>query len=1119
MLRAENCSNGSAKRTIDLPCQLQPRLSSMLAVLVNPTFLTSSDSQTSIHAMIECVQLRGERAEPAHKKRVLWLYLLILFLCLPLYGIDRNLRLDQLYHTGWTHIEGSPGEVHALAQTTDGYLWLGTATGLFRFDGIRFQPYKPQSGQVFPQRGVISLFATPEGGLWVGYLYGGVSLIKNGKVTDYGQSEGLPSSAVLSFARDRQGTIWIAAGKEGLARLEGSHWRKIGTDWGFAGPANTVFVDRSGTVWVGTPSSVKYLSERGNKFQVAAQGLLRVRNFSESSDGTLWMAESGYGVRPVPSPASNDGRSGPSVLVGSQAITFDSHGSLWITTLGNGIRRVPYPDRLHQPKIKGPSAWQVSDSGVEEFTAQNSLTSDYVYCVLEDREGNVWIGTSGGLDRFQQSPVVSVLVEPIVSRGALPIPSLHSFMTSALAAGDQGGLWAAGIGPQLLLKIQDDKIASQLRDRYVDCIYRDPSGILWFATPWSIFRLADERLHPISRPQGSVAYNYMSAVPAGRGEILRRLKLPPAGGISVSPQSRVKAMTQDRLGRLWVSMESGTFRLERSGWTSLESLGGPQGTATAELTDSQGRIWFGFSNVVAMLDGDRIRMFSGKDGIHIGTVTSIQEKGTNIWIGGEFGLEFFDGSRFLPVNPSDGSVFGGISGIVVDTEDGLWFSENRGLIHIREAQLRQLGSGKVEIESFGLLDGLTAELRGSLASPPATQTTDGRIWFATTKGLAWINPKRIVRNTVSPPVLIESVTANGRKYDDLTVLKLPPRTINLQIDYTATSLTVPQRVRFRYKLEGQDKEWQDAGTRREAFYTNLDPGSYQFRVIACNNDGVWNEVGSTLHFVVLPAFWQTVWFRVLCIIALSGCLWLLYLLRLKQATAQVHQRLGVRLEERVRIARELHDTLLQGFQGLVLRFDAVMKTIPENHPARGLMENVLDRADEVLLEGRERVRDLRHDETSTSELPDMLAAHGKELARDHAIRFSLSVIGTQQPIDPIVGDEVYRIGQEALTNAFRHSQSAKIELEITYEHSRLQLRVRDDGIGINHDVLHRGRDGHWGLVGMRERTKKIGGQLKIWSQEGAGTEIEVTVPAAVAYPLSGNGHHWQWIERLRRSIR
>lgn len=1045
-----------------------------------------------------------------------WLCSWFLLLCTPLYGIDRDRRVDQLFHTTWTYIEGAPGQVQALAQTTDGYLWLGTATGLFRFDGIRFQPYKPQSGQAFPQRNVVSLFAEPDGGLWVGFWYGGVSLIKDGSVTNYGTQQGLPSSAVLAFAHDQQNAIWIAAGKDGLARLEGSHWKKIGTDWGFSGPANTVFVDHAGTVWVGTPTSVEYLLKGKNQFRMAARGLLRIKNFAESPDGELWMAETGYGVRPVPLPGKNSGR--PPILVGSQAITFDNQGSLWITTLGNGIRRVPYPDHLHDPMRKGPSAWQLPSSEVEAFTPQNGLTSDYIYCVLQDREGNVWFGTSGGLDRFRQSPVVSVSVAPISYRGALPIPSLHSFTTSAMTAGYQGAVWAAGIGPQVLLKIQDDKVVAQLRDRYIDCAYRDADGAIWLATPWSIFHLADKHLDSIGSGPGAITYNYIGVVPVGQGLTLRRLDLPRTDGIAVNLQSRVKAITQDQSRRLWVSTESGTFRIERSSWTSLASLGGPQGTATAEFTDSEGHIWFGFTNMVAVLDGNKVRILSGKDGIQVGTITSIQGDGRKIWIGGEFGLESFDGARFQPIVPVDGSAFGGISGIVSDSEGGLWFSENRGIIHIREAQLQHLSSSEVEFESFGLLDGLTAELRGSLASPSTIQTRDGRLWFATTKGLAWINPKRIARNTVPPPVLIESVIADGRKYNKSTLLKLPPRTASLQIAYTATSLAIPERVRFRYKLEGQDKEWQEAGTRREAFYTNLDPGSYQFHVIACNNDGVWNETGTVLQFTVLPAFYQTAWFRILCIIALAGCLWSLYLLRLKRATAQVQQRLGAQMEERTRIARELHDTLLQGFQGLVLRFGAVMKTIPKDHPAHKLLESVLDRADGVLLEGRERVRDLRHDEISANELPDMLAAWGEELGRNHAVRFSLSILGTQQPLDPAAGNEIYRIGQEALTNAFQHSKASKIEIELTYDHSCLRLRVRDDGVGMNQDVLLRGREGHWGLVGMRERTQNIGGQLKIWSQDRAGTEIELVIPAAIAYPLSGK-RRWHWIARILRAGR
>jgi signal transduction histidine kinase/ligand-binding sensor domain-containing protein len=824
----------------------------------------------------------------------------LLFLCVPLYGIDRNRSLDQIYHSSWTYVEGAPGQIHALAQTTDGYLWLGAATGLYRFDGIRFQSYKPRTGQDFPQRNVVSLLSTPDGGLWVGYWYGGVSFIKNGRVTNYGKSEGLPSDAVLTFVRDRHGTIWIAAGEGGLARLEGSRWQKIGIDWGFAGAADTAFVDHAGTVWVGTPTSVEYLVGGGHRFQIAAQHLRLVRNFAEEPNGTLWMAEGGYGVRPVPLPGKNNGNREPAVLVGSQAITFDNQGSLWITTAGNGIRRVPYPKRLHHPK-PGPSAWQFHNSDVQAFTQQDGLTSDYVHCVLQDREGNVWFGTSGGLDRFQQSPVVSVPLRPISYRGALPIPSLSSFTASALAAGDQGALWAAGIGPQVLLEIQNDKIATQLRDRPVDCAYRDPNDVIWLATPSSVLRLEREHSDAITSKPGAVTYKYRGAVHVGQELILSQLDLPTAGGVTVSPQSRVKAITQDWLGRLWISMGSGTFRLERSGWTSLKSLGGPQGTATAEFTDSEGRIWFGFANKVAMLKGNRVRIFSGKDGVQIGAITSIQGEGKKIWIGGELGLEFFDGTRFQPVRPSDGGAFGGVSGIVADPGYGLWFSENRGIIHIPEAQLRRVASGKVEFESFGLLDGLTAQLRGSLASPSAVQTADGRIWYATTKGVAWINPKRILRNEMPPPVSIVSVSSGSHSLPISGAVKFAAGTHTIEIDYTALSLSVPERVRFRYKLEGVDTEWQNVGTRRQAYYSNLGPGHYRFRVIACNNDSVWNYVGASINFSIAPAYYQTLWFRVACVIILVVFLWTLYRLRLHTIEERHLER--KRAEEALRRAR------------------------------------------------------------------------------------------------------------------------------------------------------------------------------------------------------------------------
>lgn len=1062
-----------------------------------------------------------------------WFCYWLLFFCVPLYGIDRDRSLDQLYHTGWTHMEGAPGEVRALAQTTDGYLWLGTATGLFRFDGIRFEPYKPQSGQAFPQRSVASLFALPDGGLWVGYWYGGASFIKGGMVIDYGERNGLPSDAVLAFARDRQGAIWIAAGEDGLARLEGSRWRKIGTDWGFAGHAYTVFVDHAGTLWVGTPTTVAYLVEGGHQFQIAAQRLRPiVRNVAEALDGTLWMAEGGYGVRPVPLPGSN-GRSGPAVLVGAPAITFDNQGSLWITTAGNGIRRVPYPERLHPPKIKGPSAWQFHNSEVEAFTQENGLTGDFVHCVLQDREGNVWFGTSGGLDRFRQSPVVPMPLEPISYRGALPIPSLHSFGTSALAAGDQGALWAPGIGPQVLLKIRGDNIVTQLRDLPVDCAYRDPNGVVWFATPSSVFRLAAERPDKIGSKPGAVTYNYHRAVSAGHGLIMRQVDLPAGGGIAVSPQSRVEAITEDQLSRLWISMWSGTFRLERSGWTSLESLGGPRGSATTEFTDSAGRIWFGFADSIAMLDGNRVSMFSSKDGIHVGAITSIQGEGTKIWIGGELGLEFFDGSRFQPVNASDGSAFGGISGIVVDPENGLWFSENRGIIHIPDAQLRQLDHGKVQFESFGLLDGLTAELRGPLASPSAVQTTDGLIWFATTTGVAWINPRRIVRNAVPPPVLIESVIANGRKYDNSTFLRLPPRIANLQIAYTATSLTLPERVRFRYKLEGQDKEWQDAGTRREAFYTNLDPGSYQFRVIARNNDGVWNNAGTVLHFEVQPAFYQTLTFRILCGLALLAAFWSLYLLRV-HSIEQRHLEHN-RAEEMLRRARaelahmsrvstmgeltaSLAHEIKQPIGAAVTNAEACLRLIDRREPD---LPEAREAASEMIKDARraadiiERVRSLFRKGSSPQEMVDvnevireMVVMLQKEANR-HSVTMSTDL---SDGLPKVMADRVQL--QQALMNLMLNGIEAmpdtagalSIKSQLR-EDGQLLILVSDTGEGLPAGNANQIFDAFFttksqgtglGLAITRSIVEAHGGRIWATANSGPGTTFQFTLPTREA---------------------
>jgi signal transduction histidine kinase len=376
------------------------------------------------------------------------------------------------------------------------------------------------------------------------------------------------------------------------------------------------------------------------------------------------------------------------------------------------------------------------------------------------------------------------------------------------------------------------------------------------------------------------------------------------------------------------------------------------------------------------------------------------------------------------------------------------------------------------------------------------------LWFATTKGIAWLDPAKLqeYRNHLPPPVMISSVSSNGKTYVGSKDLTLPAHTEKLEIDYTALSLAVPERVLFRYMLDGVDKEWQDAGTRRQAFYNSLSPGRHTFRVIACNNDGVWNEAGAALDFTVAPAYYQTNWFRLLCVAILPLLLWGLYQSRLRRLAREFNMRLDERVTERTRIARELHDTLLQNVQGLILKIDAVAKRIPPSDPNRQEIEKTLDYADHVLAEGRDRVRNLRASTIGFGELPKAFQRVVEESAPDRSSTFKTVVEGTVLELHPIIREETYSIGREALINCLTHSEARNIEVEIIYDSREFRLRVRDDGRGIDPEVLKKGgRSNHWGIPGMRERADRIGARLELWSRPGSGTEIELTVPAATAY--------------------
>jgi signal transduction histidine kinase len=375
------------------------------------------------------------------------------------------------------------------------------------------------------------------------------------------------------------------------------------------------------------------------------------------------------------------------------------------------------------------------------------------------------------------------------------------------------------------------------------------------------------------------------------------------------------------------------------------------------------------------------------------------------------------------------------------------------------------------------------------------------LWFTPFDGVSVIDPHHLLVNKLAPPVHIEQITVDRKTYDASANLRLPALTRDLEIDYTALSLVAPEKNRFKYKLEGYDRDWQDVGNRRQAFYGSLSPRSYRFRVIASNNSGVWNEAGASLDFSVAPAYYQTTWFRASCAVAFLALLAGLYQLRLRQVARQFNMRLEARVGERTRIARDFHDTTLQNFLGVLMKFSAVTHLIPERPDVQEKLEGVIEQARAAVTEGRDAVQGLRSSTVVTNDLARAIGMLGEELAAgENSPEFHVHVEGTTRDLAPLVRDEVYRIAGEALRNAFQHAQARRIEVEIHYDQRRLRLRVRDDGKGIDPKVLGAGgRAGHYGLPGMHERAKLVGGKLAVFSKLDSGTETELTIPASIAY--------------------
>jgi signal transduction histidine kinase/ligand-binding sensor domain-containing protein len=994
----------------------------------------------------------------------------------PVGAIDPYRSLEQLQHSSWTVRDGAPTYVLMMAQTDDGFLWFATGSGLVRFDGIQFERYVLADGRALPEAPIRSLFALPDNGLLVGWFFGGASLIRDGRVTDYGEKDGYPPGTTNGFVRDRSGRIWAAVSRA-LARFDGERWHRVGREWNFEGQrAIAIFLDRDGTLGAFTDDTLMTLADGATAFRPTGGRTTTRSPIVQSPSGALYLSES-RGIRAIASLAEYDRVNVPWATRFARPrdtvpILADRDGGLWFVS-EEGVRRIPDPERR--------------DARVELFSKVNGLSDVEADQVFEDREGSIWVATPGGVDRFRAGAFL-----PIVGAAKPGFP--------AMIPDSDGGIWFAGFGANLNHATRDGSVR-EVAPLFATSAYVDPRGVGWFGS------------QPLA-PRTAELWRFE------KGSV-QRVPLPP----DIPPGVDVQAVVLDATGALWVSIiRKGVYRRVNGRWEQAKELVDEGRRAAVAMTaEANGRVWFGYvENRLVLWENGSARTYSAADGLDLGNVLVIHEKGGHLWVAGERGLGLVLSGRVRKLKTVEPDVLRGITGVVETREGDLWVHALVGAILVRKEELRRAIDDphhRMAYRLFNYQDGLNGAATEIRPLPTLVQSTDGRLWFATKRGPFVLDPAGIVPNRLPPPVIIKSALAGTTRHQAPRSLQLPALTSNLEFDYTATSLAAARRVQFRYRLLGADRDWQEAGTRRQAFYTNLGPGRYRFQVIASNEDGVWNTTGASVDVTIAPAWYQTAWFFVLCGLVAIGTLALFYRARLHQVRTQVQRRLQERLLERERIARDLHDTLIQSFQGLVLTLSGAVRRIPQNGPARLQMEKALTRADEALAEGRDRVRDLR----TPISLHGDLAAALKEAADDFAlvhpsVTFDLTVQGTPRALHPVVMEEAYRIGREALANAYYHGGAANIGVEIDYSIRQLRLRIRDDGKGIDRDVLAQGGiPGHWGMTGMRERSQKLGARLMVRSGSGSGTDVELDIPAAVAYRASAPIAWWRRLFRFERS--
>jgi signal transduction histidine kinase/ligand-binding sensor domain-containing protein len=979
---------------------------------------------------------------------------LLVALSAPAAAIDPTRTLGQSMQRIWQMQQGLPrAAILSILQSDSGYLWLGTQEGLVRFDGVQFTTLRDVDGVALEKLWVQDLHEDASHNLWVATDGAGLIRLRGATAKHYTQADGLPSDDIRQTVSDPKGNLWIATA-DGLARLD-TVADRITVFRSPQGPATNdlralCFAD-DGALWIGGDGNrITIFSDA--KFALRGIASLpadgSVRALLRAPDGTVWAGTSDGLVR--------FGEGDDQLFTTAQGLAHDSvlclaagrNGTLWAGTK-EGF------SRFH-------------DGEIDSFNTRDGLSQSTVYAVCEDREGSLWVGTKHGLNQFIDRRTI-----PFTSKEGLPSNDAGPVLQDAAGiiwVGTLGAGLAHFDGRRFSVLTTEDGLASNT----IWTLAAGDDGDLWIGTTAGLNRLRDGRI--------------VETFTTERG----------------LPSNFVRCLCRDRKGTLWVGTAAGLA--VGQGERFVQPPGDP-GTPIRALVDHQsGAVPSGEQpavEIVAAIEGgglcrattDRLESFTTTGSIPRDVDTFFEDADGWLWMGTQgAGLLLLRGEKLISLTTKDGLYDDDIFGIVADDQDRLWMACSKGIFFVSRSDLRRFAVRElktVESTPFSPMDSLrTIECKGGV-QPAVWKMDDGRIWFSTIRGLILIDPKRLERILPPLPVAVEEVIVNGKSEEPQQVASLPPGDTNLEFRYTALSFVAPTRITFRYRLDGFDSDWIEAGSRREAFYTNLSPGNYEFRVAARSVGGPWQEAATPLALTLEPYFYQTRWFMPLCgsLLVFSG--WAAYRLRVRR----IKEHLRLVLAERSRIARELHDTLMQGFSGVTMEMQALSARLAPSDERRTLEEIIRD-AGICLREARRSVAGLRRAREGESGLSTAIEQAARQLTETHDLRLKLELERSPPGLSDEVQYNLLRIAQEAVNNAVKHSGCRNIEVGLACTPARLRLSIGDDGVGFGTLDGNRPQPGHYGLIGMRERATQIGATIDVDSQPGRGTRICVSLPIA-----------------------